>query len=69
MFDAIAADLDVAPGRIAMVGDDIETDIVGADAVGWRTVLVRTGKFRPEDLGGTIEPDFAAESIADLAYP
>jgi len=31
-----------------MVGDDIEADIGGAAAHGMKTVLVRTGKFRPD---------------------
>ena len=33
-----------------MVGDDIEGDVVGAQRHGMRTVLVRTGKFRPDEL-------------------
>lgn len=32
-----------------MVGDDIVTDIAGAQACGMPAVLVRTGKYRPED--------------------
>ena len=33
-----------------MVGDDLEGDIVGAQRHGMRTVLVRTGKFRPDEV-------------------
>jgi hypothetical protein len=29
-------------------------------------VLVRTGKFRPDDLDGDIQPEFVLDSIADL---
>jgi phospholysine phosphohistidine inorganic pyrophosphate phosphatase len=29
-------------------------------------VLVRTGKFRPEDLAGDIRPEFVLDSIAEL---
>ena len=32
-----------------MVGDDWESDIGGAQTVGLRTILVRTGKYQPED--------------------
>jgi hypothetical protein len=33
---------------------------------GLQTILVRTGKFRPEDLGGALQPDAIIDSIADL---
>jgi phospholysine phosphohistidine inorganic pyrophosphate phosphatase len=59
-------DLGVDPAHCTMVGDDIVTDIGGARAAGMRTILVRTGKFRPEDLEGTIKPDVIMDSIADL---
>ena len=36
-----------------MVGDDIEADIAGAQAHGMKTVLVRTGKFRPDAVEAT----------------
>jgi ribonucleotide monophosphatase NagD (HAD superfamily) len=49
-----------------MVGDDIVTDIGGARAAGLLTILVRTGKFRPEDLQSTVKPDVIIDSIADL---
>ena len=59
-------DLQVDPAHCVMVGDDIVTDIGGAQAAGLRTILVRTGKFRPQDLDGTIQPDVIIDSIADL---
>ncbi len=31
----------IDPGRVAMVGDTLHTDILGGAAAGWRTVLVR----------------------------
>jgi ribonucleotide monophosphatase NagD (HAD superfamily) len=50
-----------------MVGDDVEADIWGAQEAGLKTVLVKTGKYRPEDvLEAGIKPDFLIESIADL---
>ena len=33
--------------EVAMVGDDLESDVLGAQAVGITGVLVRTGKYRP----------------------
>ena len=49
-----------------MIGDDIVGDVGGARRAGLGAVLVRTGKFRPQDLEGDITPDAVLESIADL---
>ena len=41
VFDLAAQSLpDTPPGRIAMCGDTLHTDILGASAKGWQTVLV-----------------------------
>jgi len=53
--------------RTMMVGDDIVNDVLAAQAVGLSGALVRTGKFRPEDLErGSGRPDHVIGSIADL---
>lgn len=49
-----------------MIGDDIRGDIGGAEQAGIRGLLVRTGKFRAEDLKGDIRPDGVLDSVADL---
>jgi HAD superfamily hydrolase (TIGR01458 family) len=55
------------PARVVMVGDDIDADVVGAQAAGLRGVLVRTGKFRPQDLDAPDHrPDAVIDSISDL---
>ena len=43
MFDVTLSRLGTAPGRTLMIGDRIETDIVGAQRAGWQTALVLTG--------------------------
>ena len=59
--------LGVRPARIAVVGDDIENDVRGAQKAGLRGALVRTGKFRQEQLDhGTVIPHDIAGSIGDL---
>jgi HAD superfamily hydrolase (TIGR01458 family) len=65
-FRLALRDLQVDPAHCAMVGDDIVTDIGGAQSAGMQTILVRTGKFRPQDLAGKIIPDAIIDSIADL---
>lgn len=49
-----------------MVGDDIRTDVGGAQRAGLTGVLVRTGKFTAADLRSDVEPDAVLDSIADL---
>ncbi len=50
-----------------MVGDDLRTDILGAQACGIRGVLVRTGKFRTSVLAESPEqPHRILDSFADL---
>ena len=48
-FQAALDALDSDAELTWMVGDDIEADIAGAHAAGLKTVLVRTGKFRPDE--------------------
>src|SRR5207247_4145017 len=66
-FEAAVAALDAEPGMTWMVGDDLDSDIAGAQHFGLRTVLVRTGKFRPDALErSTVVPDAVVSSIAFL---
>jgi len=58
--------LDCAAEQAVMVGDDIVGDVDGAQRLGIRGVLVRTGKFRPADLEGEIRPQAVLDSLADL---
>jgi phospholysine phosphohistidine inorganic pyrophosphate phosphatase len=70
-FEAAAGRLGLPPSALAMIGDDIRADVGGAQAAGLLGVLVRTGKFRPEDLAGDVEPNFVLDSAAALpeAWP
>jgi HAD superfamily hydrolase (TIGR01458 family) len=65
-FRAALDDLGVAPGEAVMVGDDIGSDVLGAQAIGITGVLVKTGKFRPSDLDGTDQPDHVVADISRL---
>ena len=48
-FAAALASLGCAAADAVMIGDDAESDIAGAQAVGIPGILVRTGKYRPGD--------------------
>jgi HAD superfamily hydrolase (TIGR01458 family) len=66
-FEAAVAALDADPEMTWMVGDDVESDVRGAQQLGMRTILVRTGKFRPDAVEGSgIVPDGIVSSIAQL---
>ncbi len=66
-FEAALAALDADPELTWMVGDDLEADIAGAQRFGLKTVLVRTGKFRPDQLEhSAVVPDAVVSSIAYL---
>src|SRR5919109_483855 len=66
-FGAAIEALDAEPELTWMVGDDIEADIAGAQRFGLRTVLVRTGKFRPDAVErGSVMPDGLVSSVAQL---
>jgi HAD superfamily hydrolase (TIGR01458 family) len=68
-YTAALDDLGVGAGEAVMVGDDIGSDVLGAQAAGLTGVLVRTGKFRPSDLDGdsTERPDHVIDDIGGLA--
>ena len=47
-----------------MIGDDMETDIQGAQSIGMKGVLVMTGKFRKSDLPHpNIKPDAVVKNL------
>jgi phospholysine phosphohistidine inorganic pyrophosphate phosphatase len=68
LFEAAVRSMGLSADRsIAMVGDDLWSDVQGAQGAGLQGWLVRTGKFRQnvlEDSG--ISPDRIVPSVADL---
>ena len=66
-FAAALEALDAEPGLTWMVGDDLENDVLGAHRHGMKTILVRTGKFRPDEVERSrVQPDGIVSSIAQL---
>src|SRR5690606_10173509 len=67
MMRAARADLGLRTGQTIMIGDTMETDILGGAQMGYHTILTLTGGTRREDLVRyTYQPDRVVESIADL---
>jgi phospholysine phosphohistidine inorganic pyrophosphate phosphatase len=57
-----------ADRSVAMVGDDLWSDVEGAQCAGLQGWLVRTGKFREDTLrAGSITPDRILSGVADLS--
>ena len=54
------------PEEVAVIGDDIESDVKGAMDAGLKGILVKTGKFTPQDLEKGIKPDLIIEDINQI---
>lgn len=67
-FKMALSDISLPNQHVAIVGDDIDSDIGGGQAAGITGILVKTGKYREEYVrASTIKPDFIIASIADLS--
>jgi 4-nitrophenyl phosphatase len=68
IFQQALARLGTRPERTAMVGDRMETDILGAQNAGLRTILVLSGVTNLEQLAqSAIQPDWVLDDICALA--
>ena len=66
-FNLALEDMQMRPEEVAMIGDDITTDIGGASRAGMRGILVKTGKYRSDTLdAAAVKPTFIVDSIADV---
>ncbi len=66
-FELAVENLKLHSFEIVMIGDDIESDIVGANSIGIHTCLVKTGKFLEKDLiDSAVKPEWILPSIAEL---
>ncbi len=63
-------ELGMATSETIMIGDTMETDILGGVQMGYRTILVLSGGTRREDLANfAYQPDMVVDSVADLCDP
>lgn len=66
-FKQVLASAGVEAANTLLVGDDIDTDVGGAQAVGIQAVLVQTGKYRQAYAEqSAIKPDVLLASVAAL---
>jgi NagD protein len=67
MMRAARKELGLTAAQTVIIGDTMETDILGGVQMGYHTVLVFSGGTSREDLAQfTYRPDEAVDSIADL---
>jgi HAD superfamily hydrolase (TIGR01458 family) len=66
-YNAALDSLGISASDVAMVGDDIDSDIGGAQIYGMKGILVKTGKYRTDMVAASqVRPDHVLDSIADL---
>ena len=66
-FGAGLRSLGLPAEAVAMVGDDVDNDVLAAQAVGMSGILVRTGKYREERLrAAATSPDRVVDSIVNV---
>jgi 4-nitrophenyl phosphatase len=69
MFDVALASMGVEAAHTAMLGDRLETDILGGQAAGLGTILVLTGvSNRPDLAASPIKPDWVFQDIQELTH-
>ncbi len=68
-FKTILDELSLLPEQVAIIGDDISTDILGAKQLGAISILVKTGKYDENVVKNSgIEPDLVLDSFVDLQH-
>jgi len=66
-FNAALEDMQLEASEVGMIGDDIDSDVGGAQQAGLKGILVRTGKYRQSYADASpIKPDQVLDSIRDL---
>jgi HAD superfamily hydrolase (TIGR01458 family) len=66
-FATAGKSLGVPADAIAVIGDDLESDALGGKNAGGLGLLVRTGKFRQDQLEhAPVQPDAVIDSLAAL---
>jgi NagD protein len=68
MMRAARKELGLDASRTTMIGDTMDTDILGGVQMGYRTILVLSGGTARDDLAAfAYRPDLVVDSIADLS--
>jgi len=67
-FGIAVEDMQLLPSEVVMIGDDIDSDVGGAQQAGLAGILVRSGKYRQQYAeASAIKPDWVLDSVNDVA--
>ncbi len=67
-FKLALESLQLSPSEVIVVGDDITSDIVGAQTMEMQSILVKTGKFKSDQLEAPVaEPTWVLKDVSELA--
>ena len=67
-FQRVLDSVGLSAENALMVGDDIDSDVGGAQLMGMQGCLVKTGKFRQAYYEqSSVKPDYLIESVSDLS--
>ncbi|XP_038599897.1 phospholysine phosphohistidine inorganic pyrophosphate phosphatase [Tachyglossus aculeatus] len=67
-FQSALRELGVEAGQTLMIGDDIVSDVGGAQRCGMRALQVRTGKYRPcDERRSDVKADGYVDNLAEAA--
>ena len=65
-FNSVINGMQLQPQDCVMIGDDIISDVGGAQYCGIRGIQVRTGKFKPEwEIHPQVKPDGYVDNLAE----
>lgn len=65
-FELTLASMNLSREHIVMIGDQVDTDIKGAQAVGLKTILLTTGEYWLHHMQGEIQADHTFDSIEKI---
>ena len=69
MLRAARKELGLTTDQTIVIGDTMETDILGGVQLGFKTILVLSGGTQREDLARfAYRPDYIVDSLADLSH-
>ena len=67
-FEIALEGFGLPPHQVAMVGDDVENDVGGAQRAGLMGILVQTGKYRKDLVEKSgVTPDLVVKNLGELA--
>lgn len=67
IFNLGLKELGLNPNEVAVIGDDITTDIIGAKEIGATSILVKTGKYKMQLTDESdYKPDLIIESFPEI---